>query len=120
LITFRHLYQNGQIVLTLYDAAEQRLPEAFSNSVTKIDPQSGEERPAAIDVGYPSGFANATDLKGPLAGQELTKLIDLINQGEAYVNFHTKDFPDGEIRGTISCCFEYPSGVPVTDDALTP
>lgn len=40
-------------------------------------------------------------LTGPLKGKTLHSLIELIEAGEAYVNVHTKDYPEGEIRGQI-------------------
>jgi hypothetical protein len=48
------------------------------------------------------GNITAANLEGPLAGQQLTDLIDIMDNGTAYVNVHTKDFPLGEIRGQIS------------------
>ncbi len=40
--------------------------------------------------------------EGPLAGKYISDLIDLINQGGAYVNVHSKQNPHGEIRGQLS------------------
>jgi hypothetical protein len=58
------------------------------------------------------GVITASDLVGPLAGQNLSALIDAIEAGNTYVNVHTNDFvdppntgpgdfPGGEIRGQI-------------------
>jgi hypothetical protein len=58
------------------------------------------------------GTITADDLIGPLAGQDLTALVDAIRAGNAYVNVHTDDgvappatgpgdLPAGEIRGQI-------------------
>ena len=47
------------------------------------------------------GTITTSDLKGPLAGHPLSDLIDIMDNGTAYVNAHTKDFPLGEIRGQI-------------------
>jgi hypothetical protein len=58
------------------------------------------------------GVITAADLIGPLTGQPLSALIDLIKSGNAYVNVHTNDgvaptntgpgdFPGGEIRGQL-------------------
>jgi hypothetical protein len=72
---------NGKIVVTLYNAT----------------------MPASISQGLLSqGNITAANLEGPLAGQQLADLIDIMDNGTAYVNVHTKDFPLGEIRGQIS------------------
>ena len=42
-------------------------------------------------------------LEGPLAGKALeTDLVKAIQSGEAYVNVHTADNPNGAIRGQIT------------------
>jgi hypothetical protein len=59
-----------------------------------------------------TGTITAANLLGPLAGQPLSALVSLIENGGAYVNVHTNDgvsptntgpgdFPGGEIRGQI-------------------
>jgi hypothetical protein len=48
-----------------------------------------------------AGVVTGDDLVGPLAGQDLDALIELIRAGEAYVNVHTLEHPAGEIRGQI-------------------
>ena len=58
------------------------------------------------------GTITQDDLIGPLAGQELTALVDAMLDGNTYVNVHTDDgvapggtgpgdLPAGEIRGQI-------------------
>jgi hypothetical protein len=47
------------------------------------------------------GTFDADDFEGPLDGQEMSDLIQLIEDGEAYVNVHTEENPDGEIRGQL-------------------
>ena len=41
-------------------------------------------------------------MKGPLAGKRISDLIKLIEDGKAYVNVHTDQNPDGEIRGQLA------------------
>jgi hypothetical protein len=77
--------QNGPVAVWLYPAAPPpRLIQGVSNAMIG----SGTITPA--------NFAG-----GPLAGQQLTALINAINAGNAYVNVHTQAFPGGEIRGQI-------------------
>ena len=46
---------------------------------------------------------NVTDsvLTGPMAGQTLADLQTAMTSGDTYVNVHTDDHPDGEIRGQL-------------------
>jgi hypothetical protein len=48
-----------------------------------------------------SGTITTADLKGPLAGKQITDLIQLIEDGKAYVNVHTHENSNGEIRGQL-------------------
>lgn len=48
-----------------------------------------------------AGTATASDLVGPLAGMTLADLQAAIDEGRAYVNVHTTEFPGGLIDGTI-------------------
>ncbi len=48
------------------------------------------------------GAIKATDLRGPLVGKILGSLTDLMKKGEVYVNIHTQQNKNGEIRGQIT------------------
>ncbi|MDW0192076.1 MAG: CHRD domain-containing protein, partial [Nitrososphaeraceae archaeon] len=56
-----------------------------------------------------SGFGNTTNLTtnsgnmtSPAAPvSKLEALIDLMNQNMTYINIHTSQFPEGELRGTL-------------------
>jgi len=45
------------------------------------------------------GFITASDLRGSLAGQPLSALIDVMSAGLSYTNVHSTRHPGGEIRG---------------------
>ncbi|MBP2079232.1 CHRD domain-containing protein [Oceanobacillus polygoni] len=48
------------------------------------------------------GFLTSADLTGPLKDKSISDLVDLMNAGKAYVNIHSKTYPNGEIRGKIT------------------
>jgi Cu/Zn superoxide dismutase len=48
------------------------------------------------------GTITSADLKGPLEGKQVSDLIKLIEDGKAYVNVHTRQHPNGEIRGQLT------------------
>ena len=45
------------------------------------------------------GGAISDDLQGQMKGKTLSDLHKLIDNGTVYISIHTKDFPNGEIRG---------------------
>ena len=47
------------------------------------------------------GEITAASLMGTLAGMPLSDLVTLLQNGGAYVNVHTLQFPGGEIRGQV-------------------
>jgi len=75
--------QNGDIVVTL----------------TKNKSAKGND--GLPNIGF-SGNITKDDLQGPLKDKELTDLVSLMSDGNAYVNVHTDKYPDGAIRGQIS------------------
>ena len=84
-VTKAHIHQGssseaGPVVATLFNAS------------TPTGPPSGE---------LTDGFITSANLEGPLQGKQLSDLIALMQNGQAYVNVHTEQNPDGEIRGTI-------------------
>jgi hypothetical protein len=83
--TSAHIHQgkagaNGPIVVTLYKTA---------------DPSPG------LFGGY-SGNITSSMLEGPLKGQQLSALVDLMSNGQAYANVHTIKNKNGEIRDQIT------------------
>jgi hypothetical protein len=76
--------QNGPVAVWLYPAAP----------------------PARLISGTVSGFIGqgtitTANFTGPLQGQQFGALVNALNNGTAYVNVHTTQFPGGEIRGQI-------------------
>jgi len=47
------------------------------------------------------GSINANNLVGPLAGKTIGDLLDAIRAHNIYVNVHTREHSDGEIRGQL-------------------
>lgn len=48
-----------------------------------------------------TGTITKDDLQGPLKGRELSDLLIVMRNGQAYVNAHTEIYPKGAIRGQI-------------------
>src|ERR671930_930964 len=85
-VTAAHIHQgkvgeNGPIVVTLF---KTNSPSATTNGILS------------------QGTITSAKFEGPLAGKQLSDLINMINNGEAYVNVHTQANPKGEIRGQLS------------------
>jgi hypothetical protein len=70
--------ENGPIVVTLFknDSPTNEVSETGSITVDKLE--------------------------GPMAGKQLTDLVTAMRNGEIYVNIHTEQNPNGEIRGQIT------------------
>jgi hypothetical protein len=59
------------------------------------------EIPGRTNGTLATGTITADDLVGPLEGQTMDDLVDEIHAGNTYVNVHTTEFEDGEVRGQI-------------------
>lgn len=61
------------------------------------------ETPSAepINGNLASGNITNANLEGPMAGKTLIDLTKSMELGETYVNVHTEENPNGEIRGQI-------------------
>ena len=73
--------QNGDVVATIF------------NSSTPQDILNGT---------LVEGKLTETDLQGPLKGNSTYELVNLMNATKTYVNIHTIEHPNGEIRGQIT------------------
>ncbi|KLA27073.1 CHRD domain-containing protein [Bacillus cereus] len=58
-------------------------------------------RGISVDRGVVTGIITEDDLVGPLQGMTLLELAREMETGNTYVNVHTEDHPNGEIRGQI-------------------
>lgn len=98
-ITGAHIHngsagQNGDIVVSL---SGQQAAENNNNATISL-----------------KGNITQDDLQGPLEGKEFSELVSLMSDGTVYVNVHTAEFPNGEIRGQIV------SGLPESEINMTP
>ncbi|MHA4093523.1 CHRD domain-containing protein [Bacillus cereus] len=60
--------------------------------------------PVSIECATFTGMITQEDLVGPLAGQTLDALVKEIIAGNIYINVHTVQHPNGEIRGQLYHC----------------
>ncbi len=61
-----------------------------------------EDTPTDIMTGvFLEGNITAANLEGPMAGKPLSNLITAMRNDQTYVNVHTQQNPNGEIRGQI-------------------
>ena len=63
------------------------------------------------------GNLSDASLKGPMQGKTLDDLAAAMDSGDAYVNVHTAEHPDGEIRGQISNT-DKPEGAAATNSTV--
>jgi len=85
-VTAAHIHsgkqgENGPIVVTLF----------------KADTPSSEP----INGNLASGNITNANLEGPMAGKTVMDLTKSMELGETYVNVHSEEHPNGEIRGQI-------------------
>jgi hypothetical protein len=75
-----------------------------------IKGQNGEPVVDLLKTGSPNktegriiikGNISSSDLQGPMAGKTLQDLQTAMGSEQTYVNIHTSEHPDGEIRGQI-------------------
>jgi hypothetical protein len=89
------------------DAISYRIEESGMNDVSRIFLQNAQEgRNGDIVADLPGnnpaeGTVTSADLVGPLEGKSVNALVNLMKKGEIYVNLHSRDFEDGEIRGQV-------------------
>ena len=67
-----------------------------------FNPSMSGPATGAINGQLKAATLTSSDLTGPLAGKQITDLVDMIRSGGAYVNIHTTQNQNGEVRGQIS------------------
>jgi hypothetical protein len=85
-VTAAHIHigkigENGPIIVTL-----------FKTETPSIEPINGN---------LANGNITNANLEGPMAGKTVIDLTKSMELGETYVNVHTEEKPNGEIRGQI-------------------
>jgi hypothetical protein len=93
----------GIIVVNIANVTQAHIHQGNNSTAGPvIAPLFNASTPTGPIIGdLTEGSITSADLMGPLQGQELSDLITLMENGQAYVNVHTEQNPDGEIRGTI-------------------
>ena len=94
-VTAVYLYQtdnakNGTIVLDLLHS-----PRELKSIDKVIDKTPQGKTKGTVSM----GGAISDDLQGQLKGKTLSDLHKLIDNGTVHVSIHTKDLPNGELRG---------------------
>jgi len=117
--------ENGQVLVSLLNSTEPsglvegKLVEGTINSssilaplanlttnVTLNLPAPGNMTNLTSAVPAPGNMTNLTSASGNMTSQaapvsKLEALIGLMNQNMTYINIHTSQFPEGELRGTL-------------------
>lgn len=96
--------KNGDVLVTLFKSkgSDGKLFDDFPKlrdlSPKFSDISSTTQRSSSFSA---SGNVQASDLTGSLAGKTINDLVSTIQSGNTYVNVHTEEHPDGELRGQI-------------------
>ena len=78
-------------------------PASTSGSSTSTPASDGSTTTVDGLCGFAdvSGVITASDFTGPLAGKTFADLVTAIRAGTIYINFHSMQFPAGEVRGQL-------------------
>ena len=105
-ITKIHIHQgksgeNGDVIVNIYEPKETIFLNHNGTKLSQIESSSVTIGGNTQSVFLVSGTISNSDFKGALSGKNIADLINLMKNGDTYVNVHTNSHPDGEIRGQI-------------------
>ncbi len=84
-------------------AAHIHLGQPGQNGEVVVNLCGAGSAPACVQEGVIAvGAVPAANLVGSLSGHALGDLISALRSGGAYVNVHTANFPNGELRGQVT------------------
>ena len=83
-------------------ADDMKLNEDLNNFMSTFIGKSGKNGPPIVMLAMGKGKITSGDLQGPLSGEQLSDLAKLMQDRNTYVNVHTQQNQNGEIRGQIA------------------
>ena len=83
--------------LTINVTLADPIPGNLTNATSAVSTGNLTNATSAVSTG---NLTNATLAAAPPS--KLEALIHLMNQNMTYINIHTSDFPEGELRGTLT------------------
>jgi CHASE2 domain-containing sensor protein len=63
--------------------------------------KTGENGQPVVPLSVGRGTITSSNLQGPMAGKQISDLVNLMKSRQAYLNIHTTQNKNGEIRGQI-------------------
>ena len=85
---------NGEAIITLFKSKNNSTN--LTENITGIS--SAKQRSSSFSI---SGSFDASDFMGTLTGKTLNDLVLSMLEDETYVNVHTQNYLEGELRGQI-------------------
>jgi hypothetical protein len=101
--------ENGDVLVTLFESKGNnanllgKFPNLPSISPKVSDISTNTQRSSSFSA---SGNVQASDLTGQLSGKTINDLVSTMQTGNTYVNVHTEEHPEGELRGQITAVNE--------------